>query len=261
MEEKSRKPKVFDFNVGVILTALFFYGLYAVQKVPVFGQESSAYVVRAGPLVLGNAVLTMVVLTVISTYMYSFSRKVGDEEKSLGMKVLSMGFVAYFITILGIFLTFVGYYDETRIFQFFLTRQFMVFLMASIAFFTLGFLKRDLKRKSVFLFLTVSGYLWFFYGLFIVGSIPYMMFGFLSFLWAPVVLISGYLFFRIGRRNAERGAYFFSFGLILLATSYLIWSLFYRTPLYNLVWIMINIALVLTLVGAYKTNWKEIKKI
>ena len=70
----------------------------------------------------------------------------------------------------------------------------------------------------------VIGFLWFAYGLFVVGDIEWMMYGFLFGIWVPICFTISYIFLVYGRKSNTTGPKILFLGYLGLTITYMAWA-------------------------------------
>ena len=236
-------------RLAVVLCSFYLYGVFALVLFPI-SEAHLPYILTDNVFMSINSVVTFLLVFYL---FYKFLRRslIEGGRKGISLKFLAAGFGFYGVTITGLLLTVFGFFDETVLLNFFVNRIFMVFSISSIAYSSFCFKGCSFLRKLVPLVALVGGFLWFLFGIFYVGSIGYTMFGFLSFVWSPLMVFSGYVFFRRSEIMVGWPGYLFSFGMIMLGMSYLLWPLSFNWFFYTLVWTMVNISLLFLVTGIH----------
>lgn len=191
----------------------------------------------------------IIILTIGCFLIYRWF-KGGRSNSSL--LVWSLGFFIYSITFFGhIFEGLdIAWADDTAPNAFFLWRFGMILWAGASLFGILRILVDD-KKKQILPSIAVVGigFTWFSYGLFVVGDIEWMMYGFLFGIWIPICFSISYIFLLYGRKSNTTGPKILFLGYLGLTITYMAWAPWHLSSFYFVWYFLFLLSLVPILIG------------
>jgi hypothetical protein len=152
---------------------------------------------------------------------------------STGMKSLStiswsLSWLAYSIVFIGLCFQALGFAwaNSNDPVIFFWWRNVMIVWTAGMWFGISTILFQEIKmiRYGLTGLILLASYLWFSYGLLILGDIEYTMYGFLYAVWIPICFTIAYAFYLHGSKTGLTSPKFLTIGFIFLAITYMAWA-------------------------------------
>ena len=169
---------------------------------------------------------TSIILWTIGGYLIYRWNKGARTNRSL--LVWGLGFFVYSITFVAHIFRgwgFIWANENTSTELFFLWRFGMIIWAGASLYGILRILTEDLKKQLIPPLLAMAaGFIWFFYGLFIVGDIEWTMYGFLFAIWIPVCFSISYVFLTYGRKAELTSPKILFIGYVGLTITYMGWA-------------------------------------
>ncbi|MFX1518389.1 MAG: hypothetical protein ACFFCD_00480 [Promethearchaeota archaeon] len=153
-------------------------------------------------------------------WYYTGMKSASTLSWGLSFLVYSLVFIGLCLQALG-----VGWANSNDPVIFFAFRNVMILWAAGM---WLG-ISSILTEKKIIRFglsglIIVASYIWFAYGLLILGDVEYTMYGFLFAVWIPICITVGYAFYLYGSNTGLSSPKFLTVGFIFLAITYMAWA-------------------------------------
>jgi len=240
-----------------LLVIMFVYGAYAILSVP----RIDLGMIESMPQVVwwsGISVTAAFFLLSSAAYCLLQWWRTGMQWCA----VWGASFFLYSLVFIGVVFNAFNIVNTHLPNTFFLFRQVMI-LWAVGMFYGLVSLRTDhpVVRYWIPSIVLAAGYAWFGYGLFSIGDIQFTMYGFLSFLFIPITITLGYLFFRYSSRIKGAGMRWLSGGMFLMGTVYMVWAPMHQSVGYIFGFFLFNIALALIFVGITHLPYEKMQDV
>ena len=144
--------------------------------------------------------------------------------------------------------------------SFFLWRFGMIIWAAASLYGILRILSEDKKIQIIPPLAVIgTGFTWFSYGLFVVGDIEWMMYGFLFAIWIPICFSISYIFLVYGRRANVLGPKILFIGYLGLTITYMGWAPWHFTDViyFYFVWYFLFLLSLVPILAGFMMLSKE----
>ncbi|MFX1562605.1 MAG: hypothetical protein ACFFDP_04785 [Promethearchaeota archaeon] len=208
----------------IIMLIVAVVGVFGLLFVPRPGDPLVA-LLHVNVMLLGLSMVTVFLLWGISAYL--FYRWMATDRKATATIIWALSYFVYGILFIAMCFQALGapWADMNIPSIFFEFRQVMIWFLA---FQWLGIAVQLSENKWIryipaILILGV-GYIWFSYGLLVVGNIEYMMYGFTYGILIPVAFTLAYSFYLYGKSANIKAPYYLTIGFTALGVCYGAWA-------------------------------------
>ncbi|MBD3353774.1 MAG: hypothetical protein GF364_19995 [Candidatus Lokiarchaeota archaeon] len=199
--------------------------------------------------------LTLSIQAVILSYtigIYLFYRWFKTGRSNVSTLSWSLAFLIYGILFAGLVLQSFGFswanMNDPTIF--FLYRHVMIIWTALMYYGVSHIITREQKWHYLpTLFILISGYIIFTFGLLYAGDIELTMYIFLYSVWVPICVLVIYLFWLYGINSNTTSPKIISLGFVVLAITYLLWAPTHTSFMYYIAYAFFVLSLVCILIG------------
>jgi hypothetical protein len=241
--------KHFIYFIGIIL--LFIFAIWIVMETP---QGEPIPILEDSFFLFGLGMNTTILILSIGLYLiYRWIRGKKRNQSQLSWGICwilySWTFIAHIIRALG-----GTWANENNSPANFLLFRFVMIIFAAGMYYGISMILTQNKKKQIYPTIAILGAstVWFLIGLFVINSIETMMYGFLYFIWCPILFTLAYTFFLYGRDAKLRSPYLISLGFLVMSISYLAWAPWHFNDviyLYFIWYFVFQISLVPILLG------------
>jgi len=182
--------------------------------------------------------------------------------------IWGISFLLFSITFIGLMLKSLGiiWTAENDSLMFFLFRQFMILWAAGVLYGLVLIFRNEKVIKhnvwimeAIILVSAIVSYIWFYYTTIILNDVHLAMNGLLGFFFIPVCAFIGYLFMNYGYKENFGSMKRIGFGFIIVAISYLGWTLYHTTMFYYLLFSLFIIGLTFIRAGVILLSAEKYK--
>lgn len=220
-------PQVLDPTTGLLYTRLLYGGLDPTGKlIWMFFDPLKTKAIAYNLIFFGLGLNSSILIWTIGSFLLYRWFKGG--RTNISQAIWGIVFFMYSITFIGhIFrgLEVAGANENSTPMSFFLFRFGMILWAAGSLYGILRLLIEDKKLQIVApIFVLSIGFIWFIYGLLIVGDIEYTMYGFLFAIWIPICFTISYIFLDYGQKSKYSGPKIIFLGYLGLTLTYMGWA-------------------------------------